>query len=295
MSHPEKNIYLNGLNASTGRPLIEPIPYKQFMEQILTVYAPDRLRRDDQALYGHERFAPFDEYPLDDPTQAGWALLVHADEADRLQACLKPLIEHRKGRVLLYSGEPVREWKETYHADVINPARFPHYVLIAGSPNKVPYELQFSLGVLQAVGHVDFDPAEDYERYAQMVVDQENERGTQPGKHAVFFAPRHPGDYPTSQSSQRLVRPILEQLPPSVPAQLSFKGLIGETATKTNLLEALAPDKSKATPALLFTAGHGAALDMDDPDQSALQGSSDLPRLPIPAHPQRAHWIHYWL
>jgi hypothetical protein len=28
----------------------------------------------------------------------------------------------------------VREWKEKHHADVINPNRFPYYVLIAGSP-----------------------------------------------------------------------------------------------------------------------------------------------------------------
>jgi hypothetical protein len=272
MMDQEHLLYLNGLDASTGLPLVDPVPYAELTRRVLDIYAPEQ-RLDERETYRAERFALFDEYRLDDPAQAGWGLLVHADEADTRKEQLAALIAHRNGRVLLYRGESARVWKEAHHADVVNPERFPHYVLIAGSPARVPYELQFSLAVLHAVGRVDFDDPADYARYAQTVVDQETGRAPRPGGRAVFFAPRHPGDNATAQSSQRLVHPLLKDVPPSVPADLDFRSLVGEDATKANLLAALAADESGQTPALLFSAGHGAALNSSHPDQRALQGS----------------------
>ena len=282
----EQLLYLNGLNATTGYPLIDPVSYNELAQQILSVYAPER-RREEQEIYRSERFAPFDEYELDDPRQAGWGLLVHVDEADAMKEHLAALIAHRNGRVLLYRGESVREWREKHQADAINPDRFPHYVLIAGSPTKVPYELQFSLDILQAVGRIAFDAPDDYARYAQSVIDQETGQTRPPGKRAVFFAPRHPGDYPTAQSSQRLVRPIRKLLPESVPAELVFDDLIGNEATKTNLLTALSPDEMGRTPALLFSAGHGAAVEATNPNQPTLQGSMICQDHVFPLTPQQ--------
>ncbi len=264
-------LYLNGLDATTGRPLIDPIPCDELTRRVLNFFTP-QLRREESETYSHERLAPFDEYELDDPARAGWGLLVHIDEADAMRELLAPLIAHRNGRVLLYRDEPVRQWKETYHADAINPDRFPYYILIAGSPAKVPYELEYSLATLQAVGRIDFEDPADYIRYAQGVVERETRQAAAPGKRIIFFAPRHPNDYPTGQTSQYLIPPLLEQLPQSVPG-LTFSSIIGDDATKTNLLAALTPDSKGQTPALLFSAGHGATFSASDPNQRALQGS----------------------
>lgn len=274
MAVQEQLIYLNGLDAATGRPLIDPVSYDVLTQQVLAMYAPEQ-RRDEQETYSRLRssFRFFDEYELDDPAQAGWGLLVHADEAGAMEEQLAALIAHRNGRVLLYQGESPREWKEKHHAEAINPEKFPYYILIAGSPAKVPYELQFSLDVLQAVGRIDFDDPADYARYAQTVVNQETGQAPPPGKRVVFFAPRH--DYPTGQSSQRLVRPLLKQLPEStgLPTGLTFNALMGDEASKANLVATLEADESGQTPALLFSASHGIGVRVTDPNQRTLQGS----------------------
>jgi hypothetical protein len=282
----EELLYVNGLDAATGSPLIDPVSNEALTQRILEIYVSEQ-RREDQEAYRWERFAPFDEYDLADPSQAGWGLLVHADEAEAMQDLLAALVEHRNGRVLLYRDEPVRVWKEMHSADAINPQHFPYYVLIAGSPSKIPYELQFSLAVLQAVGRIDFDNRDDYARYARHVVDSETGHAPSPGKRVIFFAPRHPGDYATGQSSQRLVGPILNELPQSVDSDLDFNALIGDEATKANLLAALAADEAGRTPALLFSAGHGVGVQATDPNQPALQGSIVCQDFQSPLTPQQ--------
>lgn len=274
MSNEERLLYLNGLDATTGAPLVGPVSYDALSQRVLEEYgAKERQEDQAEAFTIRSSFRFFDEYELDDPAQAGWGLLVHADEAEAMKEHLADLIAHRSGRVLLYQGEDPREWKEKNHADAINPEKFPYYVLIAGSPSKVPFELQFSLDVLQSVGRVDFDSPEDYAHYAKAIVDHEKGAAPAPGKRAVFFAPRH--DYPTTQSESRMVRPLLDQLPQStgIPQNLVYDALRGPDATKEKLGAAVGADDSGKTPALLFSASHGIGFHTDDPNQRTLQGS----------------------
>jgi hypothetical protein len=284
MTDKEHLLYINGLNAETGLPLISPVSYKELNEQIFANYTPERRLKDHDRI---ERFAAFDEPKLDDPKEAGWGLLVNANEADEMKGLLAPLIKHRQGRVLLYQGEPVLEWMEMNRANFINPSKFPFYVLIAGGPSKIPYELQFSLDVTQAVGRIDFEKPADYANYANSVVRQETQKLQSPEKRIVFFAPQLPGDNPTIQSSQRLARPIFQQLPDSVPKDMKYTDLIGESATKLNLLNSLAPDKSGRTPALLFAASHGTGVNSSDPYQRYLQGSIVCQDHKFPLNPQK--------
>jgi hypothetical protein len=58
-----------------------------------------------------------------------------------------------------------------------------------------------------------------------------------------------------------------------VPADLIFQDLIGDDATKARLLNVLSADESGRTPALLFSAGHGAAVEATNLNQHTLQGS----------------------
>jgi hypothetical protein len=52
-----------------------------------------------------------------------------------------------------------------------------------------------------------------------------------------------------------------------------FQSVLGHEATKANLLNALSPDESDSTPALLFSASHGIGLPSTDSNQYTLQGS----------------------
>lgn len=288
MSNEEQLLYLNGLDAATGGPLIDPVSYDALSKRVLETYG--LLEREQDA---HDfgvaavSFGLFDEPQLDDPAQAGWGLLVHADEQDEMKDRLKDLIDHRDGRIFLYQGQDPREWKEQNHADAINPDKFPHYVLIAGSPSRVPFELQFSLDVLQSVGRINFDDPDDYARYARTVIDHETGGAPAPGKRAVFFAPRH--DYPTSQSESRMIRPLLEQLPQvgGLPHGLQFEALKGDEAIKDNLLTKLQPDATGKTPALLFSASHGIGVQKTDPNQRTLQGSIVCQDYKFPLKPNK--------
>jgi hypothetical protein len=269
MPDSDELLYLNGLNAITGEPLIEPVALDDIAERIVREF---KIRRPDLQIT-YDRSA-FDETALDNPARAGWALMVHTDEADAMKERLARLIDHRRGRVIVYRGEPVRVWKEENNADESDFEKLPYYLLIAGAPDKIPFDLQFSLSALRAVGRVDFDDPADYERYAQTVIANETGKTRAPAKRAVFFAPRHPGDNPTQQSSRHLVQPIREQLPQSdIPHGMAFTDLTGKDATKANLIAALAADESGSTPSLLFSASHGAAVDAANSDQRVLQGS----------------------
>jgi len=267
-------LYLNGLAADTGEPLLDPVSYKSLTDRILEVYSPEQRQDDIKSVDGlRSTFRFFDDYELDDPKQAGWGLLVHADEEAEMKERLGKLIEHRNGRILTYNGEPARLWKEKNKADAVNPDKFPYYVLIAGSPTKIPFELQFSLDVLQSVGRIDFDKAGDYESYAESVVRSETEPESNLNSEVLFFAAEH--DYATFKSSQELVFPLLEKLPEtkSLPPDIKLPSLIGDEATKQGLMTALEGDDSGKTPAILFSATHGVGLANTDPDQAKLQGS----------------------
>lgn len=274
MSDQEGLLYLNGLDAQSGGPLIDPVSYQALSERVLELYRPaERAKDAEEFRAAGTSYGLYDDYQLDDPQQAGWGLLVHADEADGMKERLQDLIDHRDGRLLLYDGEDPRTWKEENHANDVNPDKFPFYVLIAGSPSKIPFELQFSLDILQSVGRIDFESPDDYARYAKTVVDHETNQVPAPGKRAVFFAPRH--DYPTTQSESRMVRPLLEQLPQvtGVPDGFVYEALRQDEATKENLLAALQPDDAQQTPALLFSASHGIGVHKTDANQRTLQGS----------------------
>jgi hypothetical protein len=270
MDDKEELLYINGLDATTGRPLIDPIPCNELAKRIASTLDSGELKRESKALVKGP-FAPYTT--LEDPLQARWGLLVHADEVEVMKCHLEGLIKYRDGRILRYQGESASEWVEINKAVDVNPNRFPYYVLIAGSPTKVPYELQIELNMYQAVGRIYFDNPDDYSCYAENVVKHEKGQTTKPGKRVVFFAPRHMGDEATIASSVGLVGRLLKELPEDLPRDLIIKDLTGKDATKDNLMSTLAPKEHGQTPAILFSASHGAGIPADNPDQSTLQGS----------------------
>ena len=259
---PRDLLYLNGRHGRTGRPLIAPLPLADLAQRIRQ-REPSALAMPLEVV---ER-GPYDDLSLDDPARVGWGVIAHVEEAPALREWLAPLIAHRRGQFFTYQGEPARVWKELHHADQRDTSTFPHYVLIAGAPGRVPFDLQFSLATRHAVGRITFDTAEEYACYVRTVLEHEIGTRPAPDRRAVFFATR---DDPATESiHDNLVMPLFGDLP-ALFHGAAFEPLMAGDATKPKLFSALARG---ASPALLFTGSHGAALPADDPEQRDLQGS----------------------
>src|SRR5215469_1683264 len=179
----DTSLYGNGLHPDTGEYLFQlpadadivravtgaPIPKSQ--QQVLQTREDSIKNKDHYGVkYG------VDPKRLD---QSGWAAIVAAEDPNAaawLEA-LQPLLEHRKR----LAGERYRQ-PYTYSSGMsslsflsgqgagpglCDPAVVPYYLLIAGSPQYIPYEFQYQLDVQYGVGRIAFDTAQEYENYAK--------------------------------------------------------------------------------------------------------------------------------
>ena len=74
----------------------------------------------------------------------------------------------------------------------------PYYLLIVGSPQRIPFEFQAQFDLQWAVGRLHFDKVEDYAAYAQKVVEYEKGVGAGAASAAPrVWMPRNPGDLAT--------------------------------------------------------------------------------------------------
>jgi hypothetical protein len=127
--------------------------------------------------------------------------------------------------------------------------------LIAGSPEEIPFDFQYQLDVNYAVGRLDFETPEEYQRYARSVIRAEA-GNTSRERSVALFEPVHPGDQMTAVMAEVLVRPVFEELEAKWP-NWKVTALIGAEATKARLGGLMGGDE---TPALLFVSGHGMGL-----------------------------------
>ena len=91
--------------------------------------------------------------------------------------------------------------------------KVPYYILLVGSPQRIPFEFGQNLDVEYAVGRLHFDTVEEYSRYVQSVIEYETGDSIANAKEAVFFSPRHEFDRATQLSADWLVKPLAEGLP----------------------------------------------------------------------------------
>jgi len=218
--------------------------------------------------------------------KAGWAIIIPAGTPEPVRSALKPLIEHRRtqaGRLLKeldYNGEQVRVWlaKQGVSSGNMKPAKLPYYVLLVGSPEQIPFEFQYLLGVEYAVGRLSFDDATEYARYVSSTIAYESGASVPNAKQISYWGTRHRADAATKLSSTFLIDPLANGVPSDEDQGQPINKLVsysqqiflGKDATKANLLSTLQAAKP---PALLFTASHGLAFDLGDAQQSASQGA----------------------
>jgi len=205
-----------------------------------------------------------------DPREVGWVVVVATDdpERDALIAAIGPLAARRGGPG---SWGPI-EWVHTPEAGIPKAVAqlidsrdpVPRFVLLLGSPRRLPFELHSYLARYHLVGRLDFAviAADGSERqdlhalaaYVDKVVRLED-AGTRPTDlPIVMWAPSGGRRDPTFYSRRVMVEPLAARLVAT--KHVATKVLVGQDATKETLLQFVVD----RCPAVLFTASHGRAV-----------------------------------
>ncbi|MCA9709743.1 MAG: hypothetical protein KDK70_28145 [Myxococcales bacterium] len=279
MSAEDQDFVFNGIDGATGGYITPPMSAHQLVA-LARGKDPDEVQRE--ATERHEAKKQ-DHYAVRadvDPTvlaQAGWGVIFAYDEDPAVREALQPLLELRRAQASTIAEHRYREFSgaKGYRpgerkpaflrrqgapvSGPIDPDKLPYYLMIVGSPERVPVEFQSQLGLQNAVGRLSFDTPDEYARYAQTVVACERGEIVLPRRMGLFGVKN---DRATNLSAEGLIagleRYVREQ--PSNPhakEQLPLWALDVHTeaeATKDRLTQLLGGPQ---TPAVLFTASHG--------------------------------------
>jgi hypothetical protein len=289
----DQKMYFNGINGVTGKYLLEPMDLTAAATLAKTSnldpFIVDWLKSMWRTLSQPHLGLPFFVEPSD-ISQAGWCIVYHNEEDEAVKTALQPLVDHRaqvvtdsnKLKTLEYrTGEDWSAWlaRHGIGAGNIDPKKIPFYILLVGSPERIPYSFGHLLDVEYAVGRLHFDTAVEYKAYADSVIDYETSAAVPNSRETVFFAPRHAFDAATQLSADFLVKPLIDGDPVSgfqpITSYENFqlRRLWGADATKEALAKVLSPTLNTKPPAFLFTAGHGMGWPLDHPNQLAGQGA----------------------
>jgi len=216
----------------------------------------------------------------------GWGIVFPADVKDEVRSVLKPLIDVRGKRArqrlkeLDYQpGEQARAWYTRHEIAPGSPDfdKVPYYLLLVGSPEQIPFEFQYLLGIEFAVGRLSFDDVAHYRNYVNTILEYEPPGSAVPNARKItYWGTRHKGDGATKLSSKFLLDPLINGIPGTsmtpINSRFGFaqQTLLAENATKSNLLAELHGTKP---PALLFTASHGMVFDSGQAEQDTDQGA----------------------
>lgn len=225
--------------------------------------------------------APGRGVDADDLGSAGWAVVYPPGERLRLEPLLHELLELRKEQagdlyrsIELFPDEDCYGFLERHRANTghADPERLPYYLLLAGSPQQIPFQFQGQLDQIYAVGRIHFDEEERYVAYARSVQDAETGGEWKPRRRLTLFGVRNPGDRATRRTTERLIEPLAAQVERRLNGRTDWRveQVVEGAATKARLAELLTAHEA---PALLFTASHGMVFDPEDARQAALQGA----------------------
>jgi hypothetical protein len=294
---PARRFIANGIDAVSGQYALPPLT----AEELATAAS---LEADDapastSALRAGKAIRPHLGGPYDismsDPAQAGWGLVAPADELDSICKALAPLLSHRESlvpksrfKILPYEdGKTSARWLADFDvaAGAVTPERVPYYLMLAGSPERIPFVFGQDLDVEYAIGRAHFNSMDDYARYAQGLVEYETAAKPVTKKEIAFFGTAHDFDEATLLSARELVTPLAL----GTAGRLSIANKEGfglrlalgggeqagavraSPATKDVVRQWITDQKSP--PAILFSATHGVQFPRNDPRQRQLQGA----------------------
>ena len=284
--HDEKLVF-NGINGATGNYLLPEMTPKQISqiaqgEPLDEEFLKELTWRHQQTIV--TTLGLKEGLDPKDLGESGWAIVFafeDKDQIDGIKEALRPLLDLRReqagdlykefhGPNAVRLGESKNKWlaRHCVGPGDVDPIRVPYYLLIVASPEHIPYRFQYQLGVQFAVGRIHFNALDDYAHYARSVVAAEAGEIIRP-RRACFFGVQNPGDVPTSQSANHLVKPLADSLAADQPGW-SVQTVLKDQATKSRLAELLG---GAETPVFLFTASHGMGFPKGDPRQLPHQGA----------------------
>lgn len=287
-----QELMLNGINADgsnysdeLGVPITTEMVAKVARGQKLT---PEDLRdakmRKSLDEKKDEHFGVAEGINANKLDEAGWGVIfpnnLPQKSVDALKEALKPLLEHRKKQAAKQTEHYYREFigQENGYKQgeskndflkrfgrgpgPADPEKVPYYLMLVGSPETIPFSVQYQLDVQYAVGRIYFDKLEDYYQYATSVVTAET-KGISRGKKAAFFGVANENDRATQMSAEHLIKPLADGMKKDY-KDWKLDVIDPAKATKANLANYIG---GKNTPALLFTASHGMNFKINDPRQ----------------------------
>ena len=262
-------IYANGIDLDTGAYAIPPMSADELDALIRGEKAPENISELNARAGEPDSLGVKEGVDTKCLCQTGWGV-IFADDADpQVEAALQPLLKLRAaqagGRYHKYSYLVGQDSKDKFLSRFgagpgpADPDRVPYYLLIAGSPEKVPYSFQSQLDVQYAVGRIHFETPAEYRTYANSVVGAEIGSVRLPRRASFFGVTHRESDTATDQSLEYLVKPLLQSL--SKTGAWRFDPVLGPDSKKEALRQRLG---GAQTPALLFTAGHGLRVRPDN-------------------------------
>jgi hypothetical protein len=241
------------------------------------------------------RAMAFVEDPMD-LSQAGWSILFASDAEPAVVEALTPLIEWRRAQVnderafKVFSGtagvgpqQTAQHWAASRGVSLSAPVMprrgVPYYVLIVGSPARIPIEFQAQLDLQRAVGRLHFDTAGDYAAYCEKLIAYEKGLAPPQRKRAAVWMPRNPLDLATAMLAGNVLPEFRGESAPGEQAlgarqAFAVTTLVGDRQATKAALTSLIRGDDGGPPALLFTGSHGAEWSIDTPDlQRERQGA----------------------
>jgi hypothetical protein len=281
------SIILNGLNPITGQYLVPPLDEAKAAAAAGAAKPAHPAVPKMQANLVRKTLGLAFPLQPEQIADAGWAVVTHAQEDPAVLLALEPLFQLRLKQIgnpatvlkLTYNGEAFVDWLAAHNVapGSVKPNRVPFYLLIVGSPERIPFEFTQLLDMEYGVGRLDLNSPADYGIYAQSVVEYETTPTKTNSKEVIFFGTQHIDDMATQLSCQSLVTPLADGLDgaPGIAQALQFgsQKLLGPAATKAGLLQILRRPKGGNPPAFLFSATHGLGWPLNDPNQAAAQGA----------------------
>lgn len=259
-------VMVTGVDWETGKLLVEPLSDDEFTARLvgqLPLQWPQEQRLSMAVESGTRLrgvIARGRTPDFGDPRAVGWTYLVAADEPlrDEISRALEPLARHRgmadPHAPLVFSGEPPEDWQDWMERNYGSmPGQTPHYVLIVGGPERVPFHFQAVLDSAASVGRLAFDEIGSLEAYVEKILRLEGDHPPVTRPEALIFATDRGAPDPTYYSLRYMAQPIEEYVRSGLSVQV--RALYGESATAPALLDALTAGRS----AIVYTATHGAA------------------------------------
>ncbi len=279
-----------GVDADTGRVLdaLDDSAVQRLQAERGLQRGIDSDTLASRAEEGGDSFGCIGDVDPEDLAQAGWGVIWGPSAGAEHRKALSRLIEWRRamcGEGLFveyegetgYTGKTAEDWLKARGArmDVVDPEMgVPYYILIVAPPHEIPFEFQYSLDMYWAVGRLWFPTIEEFRQYAESVVDYESAENPPLSRNALVFSPKNDFDRATELLCEHVAEPFTAGRTPLGHRQgFGTKSLIGDAATRQNLLSALRGKIEGGTPSLLFLGGHGKSFRCGDTRQDGLQGA----------------------